>query len=67
MMAERKLAKAEVHYRHGDPKGHHCGVCRHFVTPDGCRIVAGEIAPEMGCDRFLAKRAADVMYDRKRG
>jgi hypothetical protein len=47
-----KLAKADVEYEHPAAKSNHCEICRHFLSPDTCRIVAGKVEPEDWCNRF---------------
>lgn len=45
-----KMSKEEVNYGDRDPGGQ-CGGCRHYN--DGkCKIVEGDINPELGCDLF---------------
>lgn len=55
------IAKAEAGYGPGKPQAH-CGICRHFIDPDRCELVDGEIDPEKWCklfERRTGKRRSD--------
>ena len=51
-MPRKKLSKAAVDYEPRATHADHCGICRHFIRPDGCALVRGPIAAEAWCNRF---------------
>jgi 8-oxo-dGTP pyrophosphatase MutT (NUDIX family) len=54
-MDEAEVDKTEVNY--GPGKGDdRCGKCTHFLSPDACEIVRGNIDPDYWCERFSAAR-----------
>jgi len=51
-----KLAKNVVMYQ-DHPKGDQkCSICTHFLPPNACQIVAGDISPNGWCGVFTAKQ-----------
>jgi hypothetical protein len=48
-----KRSKESVNYSKGN-MAEHCGICKHFQTPNGCELVAGHIVPSFWC-RLFAK------------
>jgi len=52
-----KATHAEVRYSPGT-KAERCGVCRHFLPPDGCESVKRPIAADAWCIRFERTRKA---------
>jgi len=46
--------KAEANYRRGGTQ-RKCSQCEHFIHPDGCEIVSGNISPQGVCDYFKRK------------
>ena len=52
-----QLSKSQVEYedRAKDPE-HVCRKCGHFVSPDACELVAGDISPGGWCDRWISAR-----------
>ncbi|TIL81915.1 MAG: twin-arginine translocation signal domain-containing protein [Mesorhizobium sp.] len=36
-------------YQNSPNKGRRCGGCKHFLEPNACEIVAGEISPDGWC------------------
>lgn len=53
-----KLTQIEAGYVPISTKPTHCGICKRFLAPADCLIVAGPIAFAGGCHFFLAKDAA---------
>lgn len=50
--AERaKVPKKEAHYRDAE-RGTSCAKCKHFVMPNKCAIVSGNIRPDGLSDMF---------------
>lgn len=50
-LPEAKLSKPEVRYENpAQMPSHNCAVCGHFVHPDGCLLVAGDIDPDAWCE-----------------
>jgi hypothetical protein len=54
--AKAKMTKRQAGYG-GGMKSVHCAICRHFLTPDACEIVEGEINPQAWCRYFETKRS----------
>jgi len=51
-----KLAKNVVMYQ-DHPKGDQkCSLCAHFLPPNACQIVAGDISPNGWCGVFTPKK-----------
>lgn len=48
-----KRSKESVNYSKGT-MSEHCGICKHFQTPNGCELVEGHIVPSFWC-RLFAK------------
>lgn len=48
LMPDARLSKEEVKYRNNE----RCSVCDHFVSSGHCETVAGNISPEMVCDKW---------------
>jgi len=49
--------KSVARYRDRPNKGRRCGGCAHFLEPNACEIVAGDISPNGWC-RFHEPRPA---------
>lgn len=49
--------KREARYQDSPNRGRRCGGCTHFLEPNACEIVAGEISPNGWC-RFHEPRPA---------
>ncbi|TCU40800.1 high potential iron sulfur protein [Rhizobium azibense] len=49
--------KSVARYQNSPNKGRRCGGCTHFLEPNACEIVAGEISPYGWC-RFHEPRPA---------
>lgn len=49
--------KSVARYQNSPNKGRRCGGCTHFLKPNACEIVAGEISPNGWC-RFHEPRPA---------
>jgi DNA topoisomerase-1 len=57
-----KQTKAEVDYGPGMPESH-CSICTHFIAPDACHLVQGEIDGEDWCRLFdKAARGDDATF-----
>ena len=55
--APPKLAQSVVMYQ-DHPKGDQkCSICTHFLPPNACQIVAGDISPDGWCGVFTPKPA----------
>jgi hypothetical protein len=51
-----KLAQSVVMYQ-DHPKGDQkCSICAHFIPPNACQIVAGDISPNGWCGVFTPKQ-----------
>jgi hypothetical protein len=51
-----KLAQNVVMYQ-DHPKGSQkCSICAHFIPPNACQIVAGDISPNGWCGVFTPKQ-----------
>jgi hypothetical protein len=48
------LPKALAFYRDSPNQGRHCDDCVHFIEPNACEIVGGEISPNGWCHYFKA-------------
>jgi len=53
-----KQTKEAVDYGEGMPQSH-CGICKHFIEPDGCALVEGVIKAEDWCKLFEREGRAD--------
>lgn len=53
--ADEKLAQNLVQYQPTPKDGNKCSACVNFEAPKGCKIVAGDIAPEGWCVAFAPK------------
>ena len=52
-----QLRKQEVRYQ-DEPKGNQrCEICKNFVNPSGCRVVAGSVDANGWCLLFRAQTA----------
>jgi hypothetical protein len=49
--------KLVAHYQSSPNQGRRCADCIHFLEPNACEIVAGEISPDGWC-RFYKPRSA---------
>jgi len=54
--SDRKLRKQDVQYRDAPKGDQRCDKCSNFVTPSGCRVVAGGISPNGWCLLFKPKQ-----------
>lgn len=48
--------RSEVGFRHPSGQDDCCRGCAHFVSPHGCRTVAGYVRPEDWCEKFEARK-----------
>ncbi len=53
--AQDKIAQAQVQYQATPKDGNMCSKCVNFEAPNGCKIVAGTIAPTGWCVAFAPK------------
>lgn len=51
-----KTTKASVEYTPHGTEAEHCGGCVHFIAPNKCRVVLGDVKPEGWCRRWRAKK-----------
>ena len=52
-----KESKVKARYTPKGTNQEHCGICRHFVAPDMCRVVQGRVVSRGWC-RHFSKEAA---------
>ena len=52
-----KMTKRQASYG-GGMKSVRCAICRHFLAPDACKIVEGQINPQAWCRYFEPKKSA---------
>ena len=62
---EGKRSKESVNYSKGS-MAEHCGICKHFQTPNACELVEGHIVPSFWC-RLFAKSKITSGALRRRG
>jgi hypothetical protein len=55
--AGTKISQSAVHYQNMPKNGQDCDDCQHFVAPNGCKLVAGTIAPNGWCPLWVRKIA----------
>lgn len=55
------VQKKEVNYRPSDTEGGACQGCQHFVPPEGCTRVLGQIDPTGVCDLFEPAETEDML------
>jgi hypothetical protein len=53
--AEAKMAQSSVKYQATPKDGKQCDGCNLFVAPNGCKSVAGDIAPSGWCALWVKK------------
>lgn len=53
--AQEKLAQNLVQYQTAPKDGHQCNTCVNWEAPNGCKIVAGTIAPTGWCVAYAPK------------
>ena len=53
--AQQKLPKETVKYQYEPKDGQQCLNCLHFVPPNACKLVEGEISPKGWCILFAPK------------
>jgi hypothetical protein len=53
--ADEKLAQNLVQYQQTPKDGNECDKCVNWEAPNGCKIVAGTIAPKGWCVAFAPK------------
>jgi hypothetical protein len=55
--ARTKVSQSAVRYQPARRDGHDCQHCYRFVTPHGCKMVAGDIVPTGWCGLWVKKPA----------
>ncbi len=59
-----KISKAQAQYQN-QPKGDQkCGNCMHFIPPDSCLLVEGNISSDAWCKLWIKKPAEDPVGKR---
>ena len=53
--AQDKIPQATVMYQATPKDGQQCNQCQHWQAPNGCAIVAGDIAPAGWCGVWVKK------------
>ena len=48
----RNVPKDVARYQDRPNRGQRCGRCMHFLAPDNCEIVTGQISPQGWCRCF---------------
>ena len=56
--AEAKIAQTAVHYQATPKDDCECDGCNFFITPNGCKMVDGDIAPTGWCALWVKKAPA---------
>ena len=51
-----KMPKEQAGYQNSPRGDERCGNCAHFLPPNACRLVAGEISPQGWCRLWAAPR-----------
>lgn len=52
-----KVSQSEVKYRSTPNGEHRCGNCQHFIPPDRCKVVDGQVEAGGWCALWLGKVA----------
>ena len=55
--AQEKVEPSLVQYQAMPKDGLKCSGCQHFVAPNACAVVAGEISPNGWCAAYAAKES----------
>ena len=53
--AQQKVAKEPVQYQDKPKNDQKCSGCLHFVAPNTCKLVEGEISPDGWCTLYVLK------------
>ena len=53
--AQQKLPKEPVKYQDAPKDNQQCSGCLHFVSPNACKLVQGDISPQGWCTLYTAK------------
>lgn len=56
VQAQQKVPKEPVKYQHSPKDGQQCSGCIHFVSPNTCKLVQGEISPQGWCMLYAPKQ-----------
>ena len=62
-MPPTKRTKESVNYSKGNAE-EHCGICRHYIEPNGCELVEGHIVPSFWCRLFKRAKLLPQMAGR---
>jgi hypothetical protein len=62
---EGKRSKESVNYSKGS-MAEHCGICKHFQTPNACELVEGHIVPSFWCRLFAKSKISRAGALRRR-
>ena len=54
--AQQKVAKEPVQYQDTPKNNQKCSECLHFVAPNACKLVKGDISPEGWCALYVIKQ-----------
>lgn len=54
--AQQKVPKEPVQYQYSPKDGQQCSGCIHFVSPNACKLVQGEISPQGWCTLYAPKQ-----------
>jgi hypothetical protein len=55
--AQQKVAKEPVQYQDTPKNNQKCLECLHFVSPNACKLVKGEISPQGWCTIYVLKQS----------
>jgi hypothetical protein len=53
--AQQKIPQETVKYQFTPKDGQQCSKCLHFIPPNACKLVQGEIKPEGWCMLYAPK------------
>jgi len=54
--AQQKVPKEPVKYQEEPKDNQQCSGCLHFVPPNACKLVQGEISPQGWCTLYVPKQ-----------
>jgi len=54
--AQQKLPKEPVKYQNKPKDNQQCSGCIHFVSPNACKLVQGDISPQGWCTLYTPKQ-----------
>ncbi|MGR9087755.1 MAG: high-potential iron-sulfur protein [Gammaproteobacteria bacterium] len=50
-----KISKVQAQYQNQPKDDQKCGNCMHFIGPNACMVVEGDISPEGWCSLWVRK------------